>query len=55
MNNIPSFYKSLCEKCGKEIEKKSAKHNLCNNCWKDNKNQMKSMQCNAKNSKLNTH
>jgi hypothetical protein len=35
MNNIPSFYKPLCEDCGKVIEVKSKYHNKCADCYKD--------------------
>lgn len=38
MNNIIGFYPFYCEKCGKVVENKAKRHNLCNECYAENLN-----------------
>jgi hypothetical protein len=35
MNSLIDFYPWYCENCGRVIENKAKRHNLCNNCYKD--------------------
>ena len=35
MDEIISFYPFFCEKCGKIVEKRSKRHNLCSECYED--------------------
>ena len=33
--NIVSFYKPLCEKCEKEIDRNSNRQKMCQECWNE--------------------
>jgi hypothetical protein len=37
MENIVGFYKPYCCECGKTIEKKSNRQQMCDDCWKEHR------------------